>query len=88
MGRGGTVGIETGYRLDGLGVGVRVSIGLQTGSGAYPASYPVGTDALSSRVNRPERDADHSPPTGAGVKKTWIYTSTPHTRLNVLVLNL
>jgi hypothetical protein len=28
-------------------------------------------------VKRPVRDADHSPPTSAEVKKMWIYTSTP-----------
>jgi hypothetical protein len=25
----------------------------------------------------PEDEADHSPPTSAAVKNTWIYTSTP-----------
>jgi hypothetical protein len=33
--------------------------------------------ALSLGVKRPGREADHSPPTSAEVKKTWIYTSTP-----------
>jgi hypothetical protein len=33
--------------------------------------------ALSLVVKRPERKADHSPPTSVEVKKTWIYTSTP-----------
>jgi hypothetical protein len=28
-------------------------------------------------VKRPGREADHSPPTSAEVKKMWIYTSTP-----------
>jgi hypothetical protein len=28
-------------------------------------------------VKRPEREADHSPPTNAEAKKTGIYTSTP-----------
>jgi hypothetical protein len=28
-------------------------------------------------VKRPGREADHSYPTGAGTKNTWIYTSTP-----------
>jgi hypothetical protein len=45
------VGIATGYGLDGRGVGVRVPVGqdfclfrvIQTGSGAHPASYPIGT---------------------------------------------
>jgi hypothetical protein len=33
--------------------------------------------AISPGVKRPGREADHSPPTGAEVKNTWIYTSTP-----------
>jgi hypothetical protein len=28
-------------------------------------------------IKRPGREADHSPPTSAEVKKMWIYTSTP-----------
>jgi hypothetical protein len=28
-------------------------------------------------VKRPGREADHSPPTNAEIKKTWIYTSIP-----------
>jgi hypothetical protein len=44
-------GITVGYGLDGRGVGVRVPLGagifsspvVQTGSGAHPASYPMGT---------------------------------------------
>jgi hypothetical protein len=42
------VSILTGYRIDGLGVGVRVLVGaslfplhvVHTGSGAHPAFYP------------------------------------------------
>jgi hypothetical protein len=37
-----------------------------------PTSYPVGAG-----VKRPGSEADHSPPTSAEAKKTWIYTSTP-----------
>jgi hypothetical protein len=33
--------------------------------------------ALSLGAKRPVRAADHSPPTSAEVKKTWIYTFTP-----------
>jgi hypothetical protein len=39
-----------------------------------PASYP---EALYPVVKRPEPAADHSPPTTAQVKNTWLYTSTP-----------
>jgi hypothetical protein len=31
---------------------------------------------LSPGLKRPGREADHSPPTSAEVKKTWIYTLT------------
>jgi hypothetical protein len=50
---------------------------VQTGFGAHPASYPVGTGALSPGVKQPGREADHSPPAIAEVKKMWINTSTP-----------
>jgi hypothetical protein len=33
---------------------------------------------LSLGVKRPEREADHSPPSNAEVKNAWSYTSTPH----------
>jgi hypothetical protein len=42
-----------------------------------PRSYPLGTGAISPEVKRPGREAHHSPPTIAEVKKMWIYTSTP-----------
>jgi hypothetical protein len=50
---------------------------VQTGSGVHPTSYLMGTGALSPGVKRPGREADHSPPASAEVKKTWIYTSAP-----------
>jgi hypothetical protein len=60
--RDSAVGIATGYGLDGREVGVRVPVGARfaplhvvpTGSGAHPASYPMGTGALF-----PGREADH-----------------------------
>jgi hypothetical protein len=43
---------------------------VQTGSGAHPASCTVGTGgSLSGGKARPGRDADHSPPSSAEVKK-------------------
>jgi hypothetical protein len=33
--------------------------------------------AVSPGVKRPGREAEHSPPASAEVKKMWIYTSTP-----------
>jgi hypothetical protein len=43
--------------------------------------------ALSPGVKRPLRETDRSAPTSTEVKKTWIYTSTPSTRLHGLMLN-
>jgi hypothetical protein len=50
-----SLGIQNGYGLDNLEVGVRVSVGarfyplhvVQTGSGAHSASYPVSTGGFS-----------------------------------------
>jgi hypothetical protein len=50
---------------------------VQTGSGAHPASYSMGTGGSFPGVKRQGREADHSPPTIVEVKKIWIYTSTP-----------
>jgi hypothetical protein len=80
-----SVGIATGYGLDDRGVRVRVPVVLifflphvvQTGSGAHPASSPVGTGVSFRGVKWPGLQADHSPPTSAEIKNTWIYTSTP-----------
>jgi hypothetical protein len=41
---------------------------VQTGSVAHPASYPIGTGALSPEVKRPAREADHSPQSSTEVK--------------------
>jgi hypothetical protein len=42
---------------------------VQTGSGAHPASYPMGTGGpLPGGNARPGRDADHSPSSSAEVK--------------------
>jgi hypothetical protein len=90
MGPDSSVGIATAlFGLGGRGLGVRVPVGeefsllhvVQTGSGGHPASYPVATGGggggISPGVKRPGREADHSPPTSAEVKKTLIYTFTP-----------
>jgi hypothetical protein len=52
---------------------------IQTGSGAHPASYPMGTGGSfpGREVKQQGCEADHSPPASAEVRKTWIYTSTP-----------
>jgi hypothetical protein len=50
---------------------------VQNGSGAHPASYPMGNKCSFSGVKRPGREADHSPPSSAEVNSAWTYTSTP-----------
>jgi hypothetical protein len=46
----------------------------------------MDTGGLFPEVKRPGSEADHSPPTSAEVKKTWICTSTPPTRLHGVVM--
>jgi hypothetical protein len=60
---------------------------IQTGSGAHPASYPMGiTGALTPGVKRPECEANHSSPSSAEVKNTWSSTATLPIRLHCVVL--
>jgi hypothetical protein len=78
--RDSSVGIATGYGLDDRGVGVRVPIGERFFSSPSHSDRPLiqwVPGALSPGVKRQGREADHSPPTSAEVKNTWIYTSTP-----------
>jgi hypothetical protein len=66
------------YRLDDWAIEVRSPTGaedfssspsVQTGSGAHPASYPMGTGGSFPGGNaRQGRDADHLPPSSAEVK--------------------
>jgi hypothetical protein len=45
------------------------SLCVQTGSGAHPAAYPVGTGGpFPGGKARPGRDTDHSPPSSSEVK--------------------
>jgi hypothetical protein len=79
MSRGSSVGIMSDYGLDDRAIEVRSPTGaedfssslcVQTGSGAHPASYPMGTEGpFPGGKARPGRDADHSPPSSAEVKK-------------------
>jgi hypothetical protein len=50
---------------------------IQTSSGAQPVSYSMGTGDSFPGGKWQGREADHSPPTTAEIKKMWIYTSTP-----------
>jgi hypothetical protein len=61
------------YGLDDRTIGIRFPAGakgfscslcVQTGSGAHPASCPMGTGGNA----RPGPDADHSPPSSAEVE--------------------
>jgi hypothetical protein len=74
-----SVGIALGYGLDDRGSRVRFPTGarnfslhhrVRNGSGAHPASYPMGIPVvLSLGVKRSGGEADHSPPFNADVKK-------------------
>ena len=77
--RGSSVSIVTGYGLDGPGIesrlGARFSAPVQTGPGAHPASYTMGTGGKE----RPQRDADPSPPSSAvGHERVELYLYSPY----------
>jgi hypothetical protein len=87
MSRGSVVGIATGYGLIELGGGGRNSspgrvknILFSTSSRSTLGSTEpstVSTGGSFPGVKRPGREADHSPPASAEVKKMSIYSSTP-----------
>jgi hypothetical protein len=73
--RGSSVSIVSDYGLDDRGSitdeaeDFSFSLCVQIGSGAHPASYPMGTgDPFPGGKARPGRDTDHSPPSSAEVK--------------------
>jgi hypothetical protein len=82
--RDSTVGIATGYGLDGQGVGVQVPVGSRIfSSPRRPDRFWGPFNLLSNgywelfpRGKMAGREANHSPPASAEVKKMWIYTST------------
>jgi len=50
---------------------------VQTGPGAHPASYTMGTGSFQG-VKRPECGADHPPPSSAEIKeKVELYVYSP-----------
>jgi hypothetical protein len=83
--RGSSVGIATGYGLADREVGVRVPVGKRIFAFPYRPDRLSGAPSFLSNghwglflpgVKRQGREADHSPPTSAEVKKTWIYASS------------
>jgi hypothetical protein len=75
--RGSSGSIVSDYGLDDRAMEVRSPTGadfssspcVQTGSGAHPASYPMGTGgSFPGGKARPGCDADHLPPSSAEVK--------------------
>jgi hypothetical protein len=83
MGHDSVVGIAAAYGLDDRGVGVRVPVGSRIFTLPYrpdrlwgpPNFLSDGLFLLGLKQQR--READHTPPTSAEVKETWIYTSAP-----------
>jgi hypothetical protein len=69
---GSSVGIATELRAGGYGdripVGARFSAPVQTGPGAYPTFYTMGTGSFPS-VMRRGRGVDYPPPSIAEVKE-------------------
>jgi hypothetical protein len=53
---------------DRIPMGARFSAPVQTGPGAYPASFTMGTGSFPA-VKRPGRGVDHPPPSSAEVKE-------------------
>jgi hypothetical protein len=77
--RDSSVGIATGYGLDGRNSNTgRGKVLLSSGSGAHPASYPMGIGDSFSGVKEPcrETDLDITLICCWG-KKWWTYNSTP-----------
>jgi hypothetical protein len=79
-----SVGIVTGYGLEGWRVGVQILVGqefsflhvIHTGPGVHPTFYTIGNKG--SFLRGKAAGTWSWPPTNAEVKKMWIYTSTPH----------
>ena len=76
-----SVGIATRYGLDWPGIesrwGARFCAPVQTGPGAYPCSYTMGTGSFPG-VKRPRRCVDHPPPSSAKVEgRVELYICSP-----------
>jgi hypothetical protein len=79
-----SVGIVMGYGLKdrrsipGRSKNFSLLHSVQTCSGAHPASYPMGTGALSPGVKGPGREAGHSPPSSAKAKSSGAIPPLPN----------
>jgi hypothetical protein len=60
--------LRAGRSGDRIPVGARFFAHVHTGPGVHPASCTMGTGSFPG-VERPERGADHLPPSSAEVKK-------------------
>jgi hypothetical protein len=83
MSRNSVVGIATGYGLDDRGDGVRVPLGSRIITSPCCPDRLRGPPNLLSNGYRVKwqqrREAGHSPPISAEVKKMWIIYPLPHT---------
>jgi len=75
--------VRAGRSEDRIPAEARFSAPVQTGPGAYPASYTTGTGSFPG-VKRSGRGVDHPPPSSAEVKERLELTSTPPTGLRGL----
>ena len=65
-------------------MGARFSAPVQTGPGAHPASYTMGTGSFLG-VKRPRRDVNNQPPSSAEVKERVELYLTPSLGLRDLL---
>jgi hypothetical protein len=75
--------LRAGRSVDGIPVGARFSAPVQTGPGAHPASYTMGTGYLQGE-KRPKRGVDYPPPSSAEIKEKvelYLYSTSGPTWL-------
>jgi hypothetical protein len=69
-------GLDSQDSIPGKGKGFSPLHSVQTGSGAHPVFYPMGTGGSFPGVNRPGRETDHS--SNAEVKNGGAIPPHPH----------